>query len=226
VGRHWRESKSNLPDQTALVDYIPLIRKIVSVARGEARRPRDIYSRFKGSFSIKYFGPNSNSRVNPFEIIREYRDSIQSLSREDLEQECFYFLLELYDFYKLRWKTTNNRAFYDYARIYLTQWLAKYIALEIKKYLAEEQETQYISEESYSAEETEILKLDINWVFLKLKDGIFSRLSVKQKYMLYLRYTKELQNEDISKLMSWNKAKLEQEFANIKHILRGSYDCT
>jgi hypothetical protein len=216
--KHWREFISNnlLPAKYQLVQYEPLIKKITLVARGETQTPKDIYKRFIQSFRAKH---KTNT---PVILLKSSSKVIPSLSQEDLEQQCWLYLIELWDFYTYKWNkagAATNRVFYDFIRINLSRWLGIYVATEINKHHSEQIGMPIT--ESYEMELPETFKMDLGWVLLKTTDGIFSRLTTKQKYLLFLRYSKDLTIKEISSLVQQHRAKIEVEFSIINSIIFG-----
>lgn len=215
--KHWRKYLSNnlLPARFQLLKYKPLIEKIVSIARGEISNPKDIYQRFNSSLSTK---------IDLYKLgysIKEF-NHLSSLQEDDLQQQAFLYLMELWDFYTFTWRkqgSGKSRVFYDFARVNLSRWMGLYVGNEIRNKLSEDK--IIITEESYELEDPSILKLDLGWVILKNKEGIFGNLTIKQKYLLFLRYTKDMSILSIAELIQQHRATVEKEFSIINTILEG-----
>lgn len=215
--RHWRSGlkESSLPLRVELVNYCSLIDKIVSVAVGEEVAPRDILLRFRQGFNQR---SNAEMKTQDLRLLIDvYRNIIPSLDREDLAQQCYIYLLELWDFFKIKWKRNKNKVFYDYARSYLSRWMGNYIAMEIRKYTSEDLREQ--EELSYEMDVEEKINLDLGWVFLYTKNGKIGKLSVKQKYLLYLRFNKDMSIVEIADLIGQHNKEVEKEFSAIKQKL-------
>lgn len=222
--KHWRSYLVNnlLPARFQLVEYKSLIDTIVNMARGNATRPLDIYRRFYKSLTYQLTG-SSKASVNASLILKNYSTRLLSLQKEDLEQQCFLYLMELWDFFTFTWNkhgAASTTVFYDFARTNLSRWMAIYVANEIKNNSVEGSWAP-LSLESYEMEDPQIFKLDLGWVILKTQDGRFSQLTTKQKYLLYLRWSKELTIDEISVLIKQHRAKIEQDFSLINKLLYG-----
>lgn len=223
--KHWRKYLANnlLPAKFQLVEYKPLIEKIVQIARGEETYPRDIYSRFFRALNHKLYGSGELKTATPL-LLKNYSTRLIALQQEDLQQQCWLFLLELWDFFTFTWSqkgSSKSTVFYDYARAQLTRWIGSYVGNQILLAEAERTGGHTPLLESYEMEDPQIFKLDLGWVALKSKDGVFSKLTVKQKYLLYLRYSKELTIDEISSLVKQHRAKIEEEFSIIKRVFHG-----
>jgi hypothetical protein len=222
--KHWRDHLVNnlLPARFQLVQYRPLIQKIVQIVAGEEIRPLDIYQRFYRSLNTKLYGSGEPKTNTPL-LLKSYSTRLVSLQKEDIEQQCWLFLLELWDFYTYSWSkqgAASSTVFYDFARAQLARWVGSYVGNQIKMANAETVE-QIPLLDWYEMEDPQIFKMDLGWVALKSKDGMFGHLTIKQKYLLYLRYSKELTIEEISVLVRQHRAKIEQEFSHINTILHG-----
>jgi hypothetical protein len=222
--KHWRKYLVNnlLPAQFQLIQYKPLINTLVGIAQGELIQPKDIYSRFYRALNTKLFG-SGKPRVNTPLLLKSYSTRLVSLQREDLEQQCWTFLLELWDFFTFTWSkqsAASTTVFYDYARAQLARWLGSYIGNQIKNSNAETIEFSP-EKEYYEMEDPQIFKIDLGWVVFKHKHGLFGQLTIKQKYLLFLRYNKELTIEEIASLINQHRVKIEQEFSIINTVLHG-----
>jgi hypothetical protein len=215
--KHWRSKlqAASFPADIKATQFKTLIESIVQVARGNTITPRDILLRFNQGFKKKINLLYKQEEIGL--LIQVHRDSICTISEEDLSQQCYLYLIELWEFYKIKWKKRTNKIFYDYARSYLSRWMGYYVGQEIEKYLSQ----GYIEklESVYSIEEREITNLSLGWVFLKTNEGKFKDLNIKQKYLLYLRFNKDLSIKEISGLINQHNKDVEKELSVIKKIL-------
>lgn len=204
--KHWRKHLKNnlLPPKYQLVDYSPLIDKLVSVALGETFEPRDLHKRF-----------HSAVRRQKLSMIAFQAHSFE---RDDLHQQCFLFLLEIWEWCTVRWKSNrrSNVVFYDFVRALLPRYLGTWMALQIKSYSA-----GLIpgSLSDISVEVEQVPEINLGWVMIKQTTGPLSELNVKQKYLLYLRYSKKLTIVQIAGLVDQHRAKIEAEFSAINKLI-------
>lgn len=214
--RHWRKklNEPSFPAKIKSSEFEALINKIVDVARRESLEPKDILFRFNQGFRKKAGASFRTEEIGI--IINIYKDNICSLDREDLIQQCYLYLIELWDFYKIKWRNKTKKVFYDFARTFLSRWVGYYVGSEISKHLAQ---GNIEKSEVIDFEEKEEINLNLGWVFLRSKEGKLKELNIKQKYLLYLRFNKELTNKAISELIGQHIKDVEKEFSNIKTIL-------
>lgn len=218
--KHWRQYISNnlLPARYQLIDLKPLVTKIASVASGKARNPKDIYLRF--TRAVGPYMPNNLSQTVKEELL---------LTQEDIEQQCFLYLMELWDFFTFTWSKRGRKGttvFYDFARANLSRWIGVYIKNLIVNKNAENITSELYLPDIYEMEDPEIFKLDLNWVTIGSTQGVFANLTVKQKYLLFLRYTEKLSIMEISELIQQHHVLVEREFSKINTTLHGVYNAT
>jgi hypothetical protein len=222
--KHWRDHLVNnlLPARFQLVQFKPLIQKIVKIISGEEIYPLDIYQRFYRSLNTKLYGSGAYKTNTPL-LLKSYITRLSVLEKEEIEQQCWLFLMELWDFHTYSWSkkgAASSSVFYDLARAQLARWMGSYIGNQIKMINTETIE-QIPLIDWYEMDDPQIFKLDLGWVMLKGQNNIFSCLTIKQRYLLYLRYSKELTIEEISILVQQHRARIEEEFTNINKILHG-----
>lgn len=219
--KHWRKKieKNLLPARADLLQYSSLLDKITQVAIGNTVDPLDITRRF-------YRAANTKTKCLSIEVTPSVVREL-TLEEEEIKQQCWLYLVELWDFWSYTWKKTGKKAttiFYDYVRANLSRWIGSYVGLEIARKAGESMTDTEIQE--YEMEDPRIFNLDLGWVMLQSKDGIFSNLTIKQKYLLYLRYNKEMKNSLIVGLLNSNLSKVEQEFSTINKVLNGERNAT
>jgi len=212
--KHWRAYTSNdLPPKSKLVElFTPLINSLVSLVLEEQVGPLDMKRRFYGAFTQAFYGRSDSSLSSSLlQYLCEY-------SRDDLTQQCYLFLIEIWDWYSSRWRQYKSQSmvFYDYVRTLLPKYLGRYLANEIRTYTAGLVPLP-LSDISMEVESLPPFKL--GWVILKHSSGPLAQMTVKQKYLLYLRYSKKLTIKQISSLVRQHRAKIEQEFSVINKLI-------
>lgn len=220
--KHWRAYIVNnqLPPKFELADkYKPLIEKLVLIATGQSIGPGDMYKRFKMAF-----GRTGDLSLQDY--LSAYRDVV--CDQEDLVQQCYMYLMEIWEWARTRWgRSDRSIVFYDYVRFNLPKYLGTHLVHLINSYNAELAGQAYLLEEpSYELEDPPIFHLNLSWVVLRSKDGIFSNLTTKQKYLLYLRYNRGYTIDKISSLIQQHRARVEQEFSSLNKIIGDYYHAT
>lgn len=226
--KHWRKStnKTLLPlDETGLLVYRETVKKLVNIARGQTRKPAHLYNIFIRAFNTVLF-KKGNSLVDSTELLNRYSTVIQDLSEENLEQQCYLFLIELWNFLQYRWKFRSRKyktVFYDTVRSTLPRWLGRFIAKLVQSNIADQHYmNQYHISELQDSELNEI-EINLKWVTLKNTYSIFKMLSVKEKYLLYLRYERGFKVKDISLMLKRNIGLLSKDYQRIFRSLKCRY---
>lgn len=211
--KHWRKHLKNnlLPPKYQLVStFSPLIDKLVDIVWGSPE-PRDLHRRLHSAVR------RHKLSVVTFQQMRDI------FSRDDVRQQCYLFLLEIWEWCVARWKPNrrSNVVFYDFVRALLPRYLGAWMANQIKSYsagLVPGNPSDYILEVEVAPQ------INLGWVMIKQVDGPLSTLSVKQKYLLYLRYSKQMTILEIAGLIDQHRAKIEQEFSVINKLIEGVND--
>lgn len=223
--KHWRKFIVNnlLPPKFELIEkFTPLVDKIVLIAIGQNKGPVDIYKRFQSAFREKV---NIGS-LDVSTYVSAYRDTFGGI--DDIKQQCYLYLVEIWSWCRKHWRRyqTRGTVFYDYVRSNLPRYMAIHLAHQINSYNAEMSGQSYLLQEpTYEPEDPIVFHLNLSWVVIKSKDGVFSNLTTKQKYLLYLRYNRGYTIEKIALLIQQHRAKVEQEFSKLNKIL-GEYYVT
>ncbi len=201
-----------LPPKFYLLEYQSLINKMIDIALLKTQKPLDIFKLVVSGFHSKI----KNSSYT--DIVYQY---LEKFSVEDLQQQGFLFLLELWNHHQKssRWTTRQEGiSFYDFIRKLVPVWIGRYIANQILIWKGDK-----LIDTSIQTVELvlpEIFKPELSWVVFKNTDKVFGRLSVKQKYYLYLKYGKDYSVEEISKLLNQHPVRISREFSIIEEIIQ------
>lgn len=224
MATHWRKRQNHnqLPAKFQLVDYSPLIDKILAVSRGDLSGPKDITTRFRQAFCTKAFGRKSTN-IDLTLVLHKFSTVAPDLREEDLRQQCYLFLVELWTFYERRWKkhgSSRSNTFYDYARTNLSRWMGIFVANVLIRMLSEKQiEREQFCEQVIA----DSLTVDLGWVFQESPEEMFRNISIQDKYLIYLRYSKSYSDQEIGLLVGSGKKQVKQQLDRIcKRIQRRS----
>jgi DNA-directed RNA polymerase specialized sigma24 family protein len=219
----WRYYLTNkLPKQNELIKFMPMLKNMVKVARGESLVPKDIAFSYYKTINQQLCNNQKPGTSNPQLIIKTF-NKLETLSAEDLEQQAYIYLLHLHKFYEKNWEAIRNRTisnrggtFNDYVRQKVIRYLALYVSNEIKNKVAD----YYYKDENidgmYELEEPETLEMNLGWLFVKEKGGLFKDLNVKQKYLIYLKYNQELSNKEIAEQTNVDEVTIRTFFKDVK----------
>ena len=213
--KHWRKYLKNnlLPPKFILIEtFAPLVDKLVSVIVGEQHEPRDLYRRFHRAFNTELYG-TGNSSLSSLVLKTLLSD------RQDIQQQCFLYLIEIWDWCTRRWKSNRKSGvvFYDYVRALLPRYIGTWLAIQIREY------SVGLHPPTLSPCNTETgpgPEVTLGWVMLSAP-GPLSFLTVKQKYLLYLRYSKKLTIIQIADLIQQHRARVEKDFSVINKLIEG-----
>jgi DNA-directed RNA polymerase specialized sigma24 family protein len=142
------------------------------------------------------------------------------LSKEDIEQQAWLYLTEMWEHYVDTYKHNQvaRFVFYDYVRFnlikYMTSWVANQIHINVADYKAPN------ADGVIHMEETDELHMDLGWVILKSDSSFLSDLTVRQKYLIFLRYVKQMSILEISKLTQRNHKSIEKDFTLITRTIK------
>lgn len=213
-----RFSKKNLKWRvpTCTPEQLPIRYKyhldyFVAMATGERfiwdSVTNNYYSSLCRNLKIKGWGQKVNE-------VRDMLLNLRSISKEDVYQEALISLLDCYHKYIAKMRRCT---FTVYLLIHVPRYLAKVISENIKI----EKGDSYCPtfSEEYWMDEPERLSINLAWVTLKEKGGVFSTLTTFQKYLLYLRYNKGMTVKEISGLTGRNLKLLELDFGYINKLL-------
>jgi hypothetical protein len=210
------------PPRYELIDrYSNLIETVTDIVTNEAQGPKSLSHWFYKSLSWKLFGQTKVCTPHTYILIRVLINELPELSREDIEQQAWLYLMEMWNFYVDNYR--HNKAvrfvFYDYIRFNLVKYMSNWIANQIKISTADSK-ANFVSDVTY-IEEPKDINVDLGWVILQSDTGFLSELSVRQKYLIFLRYVKELSIMEISDLMQRNHKSIEKDFTAINKLLNG-----
>lgn len=226
--RRWRHAllTRTYPDINELpVVYKNLIGTVTDIITGKRSDPVTLHFNFYKTLSYKVFKQTKTWTPHTLLLLRVLIDRLPHLSREDIEQQAWLYLLEMWKFYSNRRGFIRSGAslFYDYVRVnlvrYMSAWMANQILMASGDHLG-----PVFSEETY-LDEPEEFKLSLNWVILKKDTGRLCFLSTRQKYLVFLRYAKQMTTVQIAELTHQHRATVEQDFSIIKQLI-GDHDDT
>ncbi len=145
------------------------------------------------------------------------RDSLlecRSLDPGDIRQEVLIILLEYHKQYLAK---RQKAGFTVYVLLNSPRRLAEVMGRHL---LAEwgDKKHPIFSEECWM-EDPEPLTLNLGWVALKSQEGVFKRLSLYQKYLLFLRHKNSMTVEQIANLLHRHVSYIEADFGRINRIL-------
>lgn len=163
---------------------------------------------------------DDTSLKNPIEILLII-NSIPTISKEDIEQQVFLFMLEYWQFKKdsMTQKITPKCRFSKEMKRSVSRLTGKWIGKQFLNYLNRYQKP----ETNFSLpDEPSLLRMDLSWVFLKKKEGIWSKFRTYQKYLIYLRYKKKLTFKEISEVTGYCKTSLDKQFQELEELLSDS----
>lgn len=222
MAKHWRQNlkqKEVPPKEELLSRFDNLIESIVDVVINGGQESSSLHFWFHKKVGGRIFGFTGACTPLSIYMVRERIDSAANLSEEDVRQQLIVNLLEIWSFYKDKIKPGKKTrfVFYDHVRFnlikHISTWISHQILTNTGDVLAPKfSETTYIDEPS-------ILKVNLGWVLLKSNQGPLSNLTTKQKYLLYLRYSKNLTIKEISVLTKRHRASIEKDFSTINSLL-------
>jgi hypothetical protein len=208
------------PPKYELVDrYSSLVTTITDIITGEDEGPRSLSHWFYKSLSWKLFGQTKVCTPHTYLLIRTLIDNLSHFSREDIEQQAWLYLMEMWDFYVDTYKHNKvaRFVFYDYVRFnlikYMTNWVANQVHLNMADFKA-----PVVSGVAY-VDDPQDLNIDLGWVILKSETGFLASLSTRQKYLIFLRYVKQMSILEISKLTQRNHKSIEKDFTAIHKVI-------
>lgn len=224
MGRNWRDNnvvKKPGSNIETLKQFSGLINSIKEIILGISTEPSSLHFWFYKSLSYQVFGQTKAWTPLTLTILRERIDNISNLNQEDIEQQINLYLLEMHNFYSKRLKSGKKSkfTFYDFIRFNLIKYMSKWVGHQILLSTGDHFAPDITKEIDYPAEDFTLLKLDLGWVMLKSNQGIWGFLSVRQKYLIYLRYNKGLTILEISDLVHRHRASVEKEFMEINQVL-------
>ena len=193
---------------------------ITNIITGETNEPRSLSYWFYKNLAWKLLSQTKVCTPHGYLVSRTLIDELPGLSREDIEQQAWLYLIQMWDFYADHYR--HNRVarfvFYDYVRFNLIKYMATWIAHQIHLSVADTliDNTPGIT----YIEDPETLDLSLGWVILKSEQGALSSLSTRQRYLIYLRYFKQLSILEIAELAQRNHKSIEKDFTAINKIIR------
>jgi hypothetical protein len=218
--KHWRRSSSKTrinPESSIVSTYSGTIEKIIDIATGTTVGPRHLFTIFNRSIKLILGSSITKEQLNRYSTV------IQELSREDLKQQCYLYLIELWNFFKVKWSNRSNKyptVFYDVIRSTLPRWIGRYVG---KLILAAEAEQRVDKVDGITEPIQAQIDIDLSWIMLNDKESMFNFLSISDRYKLYLRYWKRFKVSEVSELLNRNIDLVSKDYVRIKENLKCRY---
>ena len=222
MGKGWRKKllTQELPSQEELLPkFSNLIDQIVDIVVGRSSRSTFLHFWFYKTVSYKVLGKTKGWTPQTYMIIRERIGSISNISEEDIRQQVTLYLFEMWEFYRNKIKPGKKTrfVFYDYVRFNLIKHTASWISTQILTSTGDILAPVF-SDVMYM-EEPDDLDFSLSWVMLKSNQGVLSELTIRQKYLVFLRYIKSMKITEIANLTGRHRSLIEKDFSQINQIL-------
>jgi hypothetical protein len=220
MGRKWRRNLTvrELPDSiTALEQFSGLISSLLDIITGKSYVPSSLHHWFYKDLAFKVFKQTKYPSVYTMLLLRERIDSVLDVA--DIKQQSKLFLLEIIEFFraKIRPGKPTKYTLYDYVRFNLVRYLAKWIAHQILSKTMDYDFDHRV--DIVEPEDPSLFELGLGWVTLKSNQGMFGLFSTRQKYLLYLRYSKGFTIKEIASLTGRHRSLIEKDFSLVNKIL-------
>lgn len=219
---YWRRHlvTKELPSRDELLpQFTKLINTITDVITGRSSTPLSLHYWFFKRVGSRVLGSSPVSFPYTVTLCRERIDSIPNLSEDDIRQQAILYLFEMWNFYKDKIKPGKKTkfVFYDYVRFNLIKYMAVWVSHQILQNTGDALAPRF-SDITYM-DEPDDLDFGLSWVMLKSNHGILAELSTRQKYLIYLRYTKGMTIKEIAALTQRHRALIEKDFSEINTVL-------
>ncbi len=191
--------------------YKEFLDKLVLVATGETFVWNSMTRNFYQTLAQQLHCLNWRAKVD---TLRDTLKEARSFDADDIRQEALMILLDHFKSYMAKRQKVK---FTLYTLLNVPRRLAEKIASLILVERGDRHQPVY--SEEYWMDEPESLNLNLGWVSLKSQEGVFSRLSLFQKYLLFLRYKESMTVQQISQLLGRPLSHLESDFGKINAIL-------
>lgn len=207
-----------------LTEYENFVTKLSDLATGKQVTSKKMKAYFDKGFSSKmrHLHPTRGATYCSLHLLQVYTTVIPELSEEDVRQQVRLYIVELWNFMVGRWSSFNHYTFYKYLLTKVSNWIGKWMASKIQSYWHGMQGTG--EEPTTFIDEDLAVELNLGWTMLQERYGLFRGMSLHQKYMLYLRYTKDLTNGQIAELIGICIDKVNKNFMVINKKLRENRD--
>lgn len=207
-------ARYELPDR-----YENLLTTITNIILGKTNKPKTLHFVFYKTLSYKVFRQTKAWTPHTYLLLRTLIDKLPHISRDDIYQQAWLYLMEMWDFYASRYNHNKKTCFvfYDYVRFNLIRYMSSWMANQILMGVADNTGPVFL-EETWMDDPEEI-HLDLNWVIVQSSNGKLGLLSTRQKYLVFLRYVKQMTILDISGLTRRHRSAIEEDFSIINHLL-------
>lgn len=202
--------------------YSSLISKLVDIITGESLSPSSLHFWFYKRLSYQLFGQTVSWTPHTLTLSRELINNTPSLDKEEIEQQCWLFLIEIWAFYvdTYRHDKEHKFVFYDYARFHLVRYISDWVSKQILLSVGDVNSPVFSDE--YWIEDPDLFKVNLGWIVLRSQDSRIKSLSVSQKYLLYLKHGKQLSVDEICSLTKRNKSAINEDLAHINKTIKGA----
>lgn len=204
--------------------YGNLVSTITDIITDEQPGPKSLTYWFYKNLSWKLFSQTKASTPHTHLLIRTLIDSLPHLAREDIEQQAWLYLMEMWTFYVDTYKHNKvaRFVFYDYVRFNLIKYMTNWIAHQVQLNVVDTKAPNV--DQAVYMKDPEGIKLDLGWVILKSETSFLSSLTTRQKYLIFLRYVKQMSILEIAKLTQRNHKSIEKDFAIINKATGGLHE--
>lgn len=151
--------------------------------------------------------------------VRTLLTEVRTISEEDIQQEINELLLEFH----IKYLAKKQRVRFTW---YILGNLSRRLAERIAKVIREEKADKFypvFSEETWM-EEPITFSMNLGWTTIKSKEGLFKLLTTFQKYLLFLRYNRNMTIPQISKFLGRNVKLIELDFMTVNKLIDGVKD--
>lgn len=223
MAKHWRHNlKQKVPEADQLIPkYTKLVDSIVDVVFGRVSSSTSKYLQFwflKHATRSFLQTRESTISTNNLLVIRELINGSAYLSEEDVRQQAFLILFEMWCFYRDKVKPGRQTkfVFYDYVRFNLVKHIGTFVGNQLLLQLGDMEVPQY-SEEEWM-DDPELIDFSLGWILLKSNVGPLAEMTVREKYLLYLRYGRNMTIKEIAALTKRHRASIENDFSRINKL--------
>lgn len=223
MAKHWRHKLSEkVPEKDQLVpNFSRIVDSIVDIVYGRVSSSTSRYLQFwflKNVSRTLLDTRSSTISTDTLLVVRELIERCAHLSEEDVRQQALLIVVEMWSFYREKVKPGRRTkfVFYDYVRFNLVKHIGTFVGNQLLLQMGD-MEVPRFSEEAWM-EDPELIDFSLGWILLKSNVGPLADMTIREKYLLYLRYGRNMTIKEIAALTKRHRASIENDFSRINKL--------